>query len=120
MRGKVWTLTQTEDTLWYYVYSHQINTGTENRQKWKVEEEEQLLGKMSKRKTDLKQEEAGLCTVMSEPDNCSYNDKAFSFGVAPSSSRWIRSSAINERNVCSSSTDNDTAILWLMQKCAFV
>ncbi len=69
MRGKVWTLTQTEDTLWYYVYSHQINTGTENRQKWKVEEEEQLLGKMSKRKTDLKQEEVGLCTVMSEPDN---------------------------------------------------
>ncbi len=46
--------------------------------------------------------------------------KAFSFGVAPSSSRWIRSSAINERNVWTSSTDNDTAILWLMQKGAFV
>lgn len=69
MRGKVWTLTQTEDMLWYYVYSHQINPGTENRQTWKVEEEEQLLGKMSKRKIDLKQEEVGLCTVMSEPDN---------------------------------------------------
>lgn len=69
MRGRVWTLTQTEDTLWYYVYCHQINPGTENRQKWKVEEEEQLLGKMSKRKTVMKQEEAGLCKVMSEPDN---------------------------------------------------
>uniref|UniRef100_A0A671KUP9 N-glycosylase/DNA lyase n=2 Tax=Sinocyclocheilus anshuiensis TaxID=1608454 RepID=A0A671KUP9_9TELE len=69
MRGKVWTLTQTEDTLWYYVYSHQVNPGTENKQKWKVEEEEQLLGKMSKRKTDMKQEEVGFCTVMSEPDN---------------------------------------------------
>ncbi|XP_016104726.1 N-glycosylase/DNA lyase-like [Sinocyclocheilus grahami] len=69
MRGKVWTLTQTEDTLWYYVYSHQINPGTENRQKWKVEDEEQLLGKMSRRKIDMKQEEVGLCTVISEPDN---------------------------------------------------
>ncbi len=28
----------------------------------------------------------------------------------PSSSRWIRSSAINEKNICTSSTDNDTAI----------
>uniref|UniRef100_A0A673NFP3 N-glycosylase/DNA lyase n=1 Tax=Sinocyclocheilus rhinocerous TaxID=307959 RepID=A0A673NFP3_9TELE len=64
MRGKVWTLTQTEDTLWYYVYSHQIDPGTENRQKWKVEDEEQLLGKMSRRKIDMKQEEVGLCTVI--------------------------------------------------------
>lgn len=68
MRGKVWTLTQTEDTLWYYVYNHQKNPGTENRQKQKVEEEEQLLGKRSKRMIDMKQEEAGMCTVMSEPD----------------------------------------------------
>uniref|UniRef100_A0A672NJD3 8-oxoguanine DNA glycosylase N-terminal domain-containing protein n=1 Tax=Sinocyclocheilus grahami TaxID=75366 RepID=A0A672NJD3_SINGR len=43
MRGKVWTLTQTEDTLWYY-----------------VEDEEQLLGKMSRRKIDMKQEEGEL------------------------------------------------------------
>ncbi len=41
--------------------------------------------------------------------------KAFSF-----SSHWIRSSAINERNVCTSSTDNETAIFWLIQKGAFV
>uniref|UniRef100_A0A673NMQ7 8-oxoguanine DNA glycosylase n=1 Tax=Sinocyclocheilus rhinocerous TaxID=307959 RepID=A0A673NMQ7_9TELE len=74
MRGKVWTLTQTEDTLWYYVYSHQIDPGTENRQKWKVEDEEQLLGKMSRRKIDMKQEEVGLCTVMSEPDSVKLGD----------------------------------------------
>ncbi|KAI2661236.1 N-glycosylase/DNA lyase [Labeo rohita] len=69
MRGKVWTLTQTEDTLWYYVYSHQIHAGTENRLK-QVKDEEQLLGNMPKRKMeikqeiDIKQEEAGLCTVI--------------------------------------------------------
>ncbi len=43
-----------------------------------------------------------------------------SFRVAPLISRWIRSSAINERKVCTSSTDNNTAILFLMQKGAFV
>jgi len=69
MRGKVWTLTQTEDTLWYYVYNHQNNQGTENRQKEKVEKEEQLFVKRSKRMTDIKQEEVGMSTVLSEPDN---------------------------------------------------
>ncbi len=38
--------------------------------------------------------------------------KTFSFCVAPSSSRWIRSSPINERNVCTSSTD----MVWLFKK----
>ncbi len=39
--------------------------------------------------------------------------------VASSSSRWIRSSAINERTVCTSSTDNETAIfLLLKERCA--
>ncbi len=34
-------------------------------------------------------------------------------------SRWIRSSAINERTVCTSSTDNKTAIFWLLkERCA--
>ncbi len=42
--------------------------------------------------------------------------KAFSFCVAPSSSLWICSLVINERNVCTSSTDNKTAIFWLIQK----
>ncbi|XP_012694187.1 N-glycosylase/DNA lyase isoform X2 [Clupea harengus] len=28
MRGRVWTLTQTEDTLWYYVYTNQDNHGS--------------------------------------------------------------------------------------------
>ncbi|KAG1948889.1 N-glycosylase/DNA lyase [Pimephales promelas] len=69
MRGKVWTLTQTEDTLWYYVYNHQKNQGTENRQKQKVEKEEQLFVKRSKRMIDIKEEEVGMCTVLSEPDN---------------------------------------------------
>jgi len=49
-----------------------------------------------------------------------YIHKAFSLRVAPSSSRWIRSSAINEWNVCTSSTDNETAIFWMIQKGAFV
>ncbi len=35
-------------------------------------------------------------------------------------SRWIRSSAINERNVCTSSTDNETAIFWLFKKGALI
>ncbi len=34
----------------------------------------------------------------------------------PSSSCWIRSSAINERNICTSSTDHETAIFWLFKK----
>ncbi len=49
-----------------------------------------------------------------------YIHQAFSFCVTPSSSRWIRSSAINERNVCTSSTDHETAIFWLIQKGPFV
>ena len=28
MRGRVWTLTQTDDTLWYYVYTNQDNHGS--------------------------------------------------------------------------------------------
>ncbi len=47
---------------------------------------------------------------------CRDSWKTFSFCVAPSSSRWIRSSAINERNVCTSSTDHETAIFWLVKK----
>ncbi len=45
-----------------------------------------------------------------------YTHKTFSFRVASSSSRWIHSSAINERNVCTSSTDNETAIFWFDTK----
>ncbi len=51
--------------------------------------------------------------------HCRDSWKTFSFRVAPSSSRWIRSSAINERTVCTSSTDNETAIFWLLkERCA--
>ncbi len=44
--------------------------------------------------------------------------KTFSFRVAPSRSRWIRSSAINKRNVCTSSSDHETDIFWLKKWCA--
>jgi len=48
-------------------------------------------------------------------------EKRFSFRVTPSSSRWSRSSAINERNVCTSSTDNETDIFLVVKKkvCSF-
>ncbi len=36
--------------------------------------------------------------------------------IAPSSSCWIHSSAINERDVCTSSTDHETAVFWLFKK----
>ncbi len=43
----------------------------------------------------------------------------FSFFVAPSSSHWIRSSAINERNVCTFSTDHETDhFLIVLKRCA--
>lgn len=31
LRGRVWTLTQTEDTLWYHVYTNQDGAGGQNR-----------------------------------------------------------------------------------------
>ncbi len=43
-------------------------------------------------------------------------EKPFSFCVAPSSSCWIRSLAINERNVCTSSTANETGIFLVVKK----
>lgn len=64
MRGKVWTLTQTENTLWYYVYGHQMNPGAEDAQKCKVKEERRSGGMM-----DLKQEEEKMCTVVSDLDH---------------------------------------------------
>ncbi|KTF93947.1 hypothetical protein cypCar_00027290, partial [Cyprinus carpio] len=42
--------------------------------------------------------------------------KNFLICIAPSSSRWIRSSAINERNVLISTTDNETDNFWLLKK----
>ncbi len=44
-------------------------------------------------------------------------EKPFSFRVTPLSSRWIRSSAINERDVCTSSTDNETFFV-VKKRCA--
>lgn len=64
MQGKVWTLTQTENTLWYYVYGHQINAEEENGLKCKIKEE-----KSSKVMINMNQVEGDLCAVMSELDN---------------------------------------------------
>ncbi len=47
-------------------------------------------------------------------------EKLFLFRVAPSSSRWIRSSAMYERNVCTSSTDHETAIFRFLKKGALI
>lgn len=64
MQGKVWTLTQTENTLWYYVYGYQINAEEDNGVKCKIKEE-----KSSKVMINMNQVEGDLCTVMSEMDN---------------------------------------------------
>lgn len=64
MQGKVWTLTQTENTLWYYVYGYQINAEEDNGVKCKIKEE-----KSSKVMINMNQVEGDLCTVMSELDN---------------------------------------------------
>ncbi|MED6249557.1 hypothetical protein ATANTOWER_016038 [Ataeniobius toweri] len=44
IRGRVWTLTQTEDTLWYYVYKNEGGASGENRDQkkdsQKIDEEE--------------------------------------------------------------------------------
>uniref|UniRef100_A0A671LQU3 Serine/threonine-protein kinase N2-like n=1 Tax=Sinocyclocheilus anshuiensis TaxID=1608454 RepID=A0A671LQU3_9TELE len=42
--------------------------------------------------------------------------KNFFHSASPHQARWIRSSAINERNVCTSSTDNETDTFWLLKK----
>ncbi|KAI7797466.1 N-glycosylase/DNA lyase [Triplophysa rosa] len=64
MRGRVWTLTQTENMLWYYVYGHQMNPGAESGQKCKVKGERRS-GEMM----DIKEEEEKTCTVMSDLDH---------------------------------------------------
>ncbi len=47
------------------------------------------------------------------------SEKRFLFRVTPSSTRWIHSSAINERNVCTSSTDKETDnCLVINKRCA--
>ncbi len=58
----------------------------------------------------MKEKHLFLCSL------CSIVNKILS---TPSSSRWIRSSAINERNICTSSTDNQTALFCLLkERCA--
>lgn len=64
MQGKVWTLTQTENTLWYYVYGPQINAEEENGLTCKIKEE-----KSSKVMINMNQVEGDSSTAMSELDN---------------------------------------------------
>ncbi len=49
--------------------------------------------------------------------NCCDSWKTFSSRVAPSSSRWIHTSAINERNICTSSTDNENKGVLIQNSC---
>ncbi|XP_017561243.1 N-glycosylase/DNA lyase isoform X1 [Pygocentrus nattereri] len=67
MGGRVWTLTQTEDTLWYHVYSSQGGPGLVNGQKRKAGLGPQCSGKRLKGMKDVKEEddELGLDTVSS-------------------------------------------------------
>ncbi|XP_007248022.3 N-glycosylase/DNA lyase [Astyanax mexicanus] len=70
MGGRVWTLTQTEDTLWYHVYSNPGNTALINGQKRKAEVGPQHSGKKLKQVSTVKKEEdeLDLDAVSSEQD----------------------------------------------------
>ncbi len=61
---------------------------------------------------------AGLFTCHCAASTSVTPEKPFSFRVTPLSSHWIRSSAINERDVCTSSTDNET--LFVVKKGALI
>ncbi|XP_072538348.1 N-glycosylase/DNA lyase isoform X2 [Salminus brasiliensis] len=60
MGGRVWTLTQTEDTLWYHVYSRLGNPGLVNGQKRKAGGEPRGSAKKSKGMTNVKEEQDEL------------------------------------------------------------
>lgn len=57
MKGRVWTLTQTEDTLWYHVYKNQERQSKthDKKRKTSVSVQEEKLKK--KFKTELKKED---------------------------------------------------------------
>lgn len=54
MGGRVWTLTQTEDTLWYYVYQNNHTTGSVSKMRSGAEcaPEKQLKGVCSVKKEE--------------------------------------------------------------------
>lgn len=62
MGGRVWTLTQTEDALWYHVYKNQESPGEENVRKWRAgasvqmeNKSERLMGALQKREEEGKE-----------------------------------------------------------------
>ncbi|MCI4381105.1 hypothetical protein PGIGA_G00247740 [Pangasianodon gigas] len=70
MGGRVWTLTQTEDTLWYHVYRRHEDPDLMNGRKRKKPESSQESGKKLKEMADVKEEEdeTSLCMLTSEQD----------------------------------------------------
>ncbi|XP_030641131.1 N-glycosylase/DNA lyase [Chanos chanos] len=68
MGGRVWTLTQTDETLWYYVYCQRKNQGTENGRKRRAGVELEASGKRLKGNLEVKEEakETRLGVVTSE------------------------------------------------------
>ncbi|KAK3565673.1 hypothetical protein QTP86_014061, partial [Hemibagrus guttatus] len=70
MAGRVWTLTQIDDTLWYHVYRRQEDPDHVNRQKRKKAGDSQELRKKFKEMAEVKVEEddKSLCVSTSEQD----------------------------------------------------
>ncbi|XP_060787525.1 N-glycosylase/DNA lyase isoform X2 [Neoarius graeffei] len=72
MGGRVWTLTQTEDTLWYYVYGPCVGKDLDliNGRKRKIAENSRESGKKLKEVADVKkeEEETSLFMLTSEQD----------------------------------------------------
>ncbi|XP_058245934.1 N-glycosylase/DNA lyase [Hemibagrus wyckioides] len=70
MGGRVWTLTQTDDTLWYHVYRCREDPDHVNGRKRKKAEDSQELWKKFKEMAEVKVEEddKSLCVSTSEQD----------------------------------------------------
>ncbi|MCJ8735220.1 hypothetical protein PDJAM_G00244420 [Pangasius djambal] len=70
MGGRVWTLTQTEDTLWYHVYRRHEDPDLINGRKRRKTENSQESGKKLKEMADVKEEEdeTSFCMLTSEQD----------------------------------------------------
>lgn len=66
----MWTLTQTDDTLWYHVYRCPEDSGHINGRKRKKAEDSQESGKKFKEMAEVKVEEddKSLCVSTSEQD----------------------------------------------------
>lgn len=67
----MWTLTQTDDTLWYHVYRRHEDPDLVNGRKRKKAENSQDSGKKLKEMADVKEEEVetSFCVLTSEQDH---------------------------------------------------